>query len=117
MKVNIVCTDVGWIYSKFVEMFRKYSKHEIVLNESGDVTHYIPYYEVPKNPSMPCTAWMSHMEDRKDLKEKFIHAGQTVSMPISHSQKYADLLQREYGVIWVKNVIPGVDLDMFKRRK
>jgi len=116
MKINIVCTDVGWIYSKFVDMFRKYSQHEIVLNESGDVTHYLPYYEVPKNPSFPCTAWMSHMEMRPDLRAKFINAAKTVSMPISHSEKYATLLQTKHGVIWVKQIIPGVDLDTFKLR-
>ena len=116
MKVNIVCTDVGWIYSKFAEMFKKYSAHEILLNKAGDVTHYIPYYEVPKNPSHPCTAWMSHMEKRSDLREKFIYAAKTVDMPISHSQKYADIIQKEMGVDQVKIIIPGVDAKAFTLR-
>ena len=119
MRINIVCTDEGWIYSKFVDMFRKYSKHSIELNGSGkfDVNHYIPYYEVPKKPLRPCTAWFSHMETRKDLRNKFVSAAKIVDVAISHSKKYADILKNEFGIKGVRQVIPGVDLDQFNIRK
>lgn len=118
MKINIICENDGWIYGKFIEMFQQYSNHSIFINskEKCDVTHYLPYYLVPKTPVKPCTSWQSHMEAKDPLRSKFVSAAQTVSIPISHSQKYADIIQKEFGVIWVKNIIPGVDLDVFKRR-
>lgn len=117
MRINVVCTDVGWIYSKFVEMFRKHSKHEILLNskEECDVTHYLPYYEVPKSPVKPCTSWQSHMEGNDPLKAKFIQAARAVDVPISHSKKYAELLKAE-GIQNAKQIIPGVDAELFERR-
>jgi len=119
MRVNIVCTDVGWIYSKFIAMYRKYSKHQILLNKPEvphQVTHYLPYYEVPKNPEHPSTAWMSHQEARKDLHDKFIYAAQAVDFPISHSKKYMDVLKNAHGITNIKQIIPGVDLYKFKLR-
>lgn len=118
MKINIICTDVGWIYSKFVTMFRTYSKHQILLNQQGevDVTYYLPYYEAPLVPVHPSTAWMSHQEEKKDLKAKFVSVAKRVDCPISHSKKYADLLRDEYGVDTVRQVMPGVDLNKFQLR-
>ncbi len=119
MRINIVCTDVGWIYSKFIKMFRKYSKHEILLNKPDvphQVTHYIPYYEVPKNLVHPCTSWHSHQELKDPLRSKFVSSARVVDVAISHSKKYADLLKKEYGVKNVQQIIPGVDLDAFKQR-
>ena len=70
MKINIVCSEnTGWIYNKFIVMFRQYSKHQILLNskEKCDLTHYLPYYESVGKPVHPSTAWMSHQEHRSDL--------------------------------------------------
>lgn len=109
MRINIVCSDKGWIYDKFIEEFHKHSSHEIVRNDNGDVNHYLPYYELVKKPSTPCTAWMSHREARKDLRVKFDSVAKLVDVPLSHSKKYADLL-KEHGAI---QIMPGVDFDKF----
>lgn len=116
MKVNIICDEPngGWIYNQFINQFKQYSKYEILINAKNgfDLVHYLPYYNVPKNPSRPCTAWFSHMEQREDLRSKFISTAQQVDFAISHSKKYADLLVR-MGVKKVAQVMPGVDLDKF----
>lgn len=120
MKVNIVCSegDGDWIYGRFVKEFKKHSKHDIQLNEkqSADVTHYLPYYEVGPTPARPSTAWMSHQEERHDLKKKFIEAARSVDCAISHSKKYAGVLRDSYHLQTVRSVIPGVDLDAFQMR-
>lgn len=119
MKVNIICSDQGWIYDKFIKEMIKHSKHVIVRNskEQCDVTHYIPYYEVPKpkNTPHPCTAWFSHQELKNPLNGKFIVAGKTVDMAISQSVKYKKVLS-DNGVKNVVQVVPGVDLDRFTIR-
>ena len=119
MIVNIVCGDVGWIYAKFITMFRKYSKHQILLNKNNvphNVTHYLPYYEKTKRPSHPCTIWASHQEAKKDLHNKFISAAQIADFTISHSKKYMDMLKNAHGVTNIEQVIPGVDTHKFKLR-
>lgn len=119
MKVNIVCNDHGWIYDKFISEFMKHSEHEIVRNskEECDVTHYVPYYEVPKakHTPHPCTAWFSHRELKDPLKSKFIQAGQTVDVAISQSRKYKYALM-VHGVRNAVQIMPGVDLDRFVLR-
>jgi glycosyltransferase involved in cell wall biosynthesis len=119
MKVNIICTDVGWIYSKFIDMFKKHSKHEILLNSKDEniaVTYYLPYYEAPKKVAHPSTAWFSHQEARKDLKAKFVSVAKAVDFSISHSKKYADLLKNQHGINNVVQIMPGIDFDKFKLR-
>ena len=114
MKVNIVCNDTGWIYDQFVSAFEKYSSHTVVRNSKDkcDVTHYIPYYEVPDKTNGKTTAWFSHQEVKNPLRDKFIQAGRTVDYAISQSKKY-------FNVLWnndirnVKQIKPGVDLDRF----
>jgi glycosyltransferase involved in cell wall biosynthesis len=117
MKINIVCEDDGWIYGKFVEMFKKYSNHTILVNskEQCDAVHYLPYYLVPKRPEKPCTSWQSHMETKDPLKAKFLSAARDVDIPISHSKKYADILKKT-GIEHAKQIIPGVDLEIYKQR-
>ncbi|KKM67118.1 hypothetical protein LCGC14_1474360 [marine sediment metagenome] len=118
MRVNIVCENDGWIYGKFVEMFRKYSKHDILINskEPCNATHYLPYYLTLKKPVHPCTAWHSHQESKNPLRDKFVSVARAVDVPISHSKKYADMLKKEYGIEKAIQIIPGVDLDIFKQR-
>lgn len=121
LKINIVCgeADQGWIYSEFIKQFKKYSKHNILVNEMDemkfDLCHFIPYYNYFKI-NKPCTAWFSHMERKDPLKSKFISVARSVDIPISHSKKYADILKNEYGINNVKQIIPGVDLEFFKLR-
>jgi glycosyltransferase involved in cell wall biosynthesis len=116
VKINIICDEPndGWIYSKFIKQFKKYSKFEILVNskENCDITHYIPYYNVPKNPTHPCTAWFSHMEQKEPLRTRFFTSAKQVDCAISHSKKYADLLIR-MGNKNTTQVMPGVDLDKF----
>ena len=119
MRVNVVCTDVGWIYTKFIAMYRKYSRHQILLNKPDvphQVTHYLPYYEMPKNPKHPSTAWMSHQEARPDLYNKFVSVARSVDFAISHSRKYMELLKNAHGIKNIKQVIPGVDAYKFQLR-
>lgn len=119
MKINIACSDTGWIYDKFIQEFQKHSKHDILRNApvKCDVTHYVPYYEVPKAKHIPgpSTAWFSHQEGKDPVKAKFLSAAKTVDVAISHSKKYADFL-RDKGIGSAIQVIPGVDLDKFKLR-
>lgn len=120
MKVNIICSegDGNWIYGRFVKEFRNHSKHEILLNskEQCDATHYLPYYETPKRPARPSTAWLSHQEERNDLKKKFVEAARSVDCAISHNKKYAAVLRDSYHLQTVQAVIPGVDLEAFQTR-
>lgn len=117
MKINVVCNDSGWIYDRFIEAFKKHSRHKIIRNSKrpADVTHYIPYYEVPKAAqlSSKTTAWFSHQEvTNKALHNKFLSAGTLVDCAISQSAKYMRVLQQN-GAQWVEQVMPGVDLDQF----
>jgi glycosyltransferase involved in cell wall biosynthesis len=118
MKVNIICDDEGWIYSKFIAELRTYSKHRILLNskEQCDVTYYLPYYMANQNIHHPCCAWMSHQEERnKELHDKFISVANNVDVSISHSKKYADLLISQ-GIKNVVQIAPGIDLHKFSLR-
>lgn len=117
--INIVCDEAnnGWIYSQFIEQFKKYSDHQVLVNaKSGyNLVHYLPYYNVPEEPFHPATAWFSHMETSDPLKTKFTSAAQMVDFAISHSKKYADLLLG-LGMTNVKQIMPGVDFNKFKQR-
>jgi glycosyltransferase involved in cell wall biosynthesis len=117
-KVNVICSDQGWIYSKFISMFRQYSKHQILLNSKDkcDVHFYLPYYELHDKPQRPCTAWFSHQEARKDLHNKFISAAKAVDFGTSHSKKYTDILRNTHGITNIKQILPGVDLHKFQLR-
>jgi glycosyltransferase involved in cell wall biosynthesis len=117
MKINVVCTDVGGIYGKFVTKLREYSKHQILLNsnEPCDLTHYLPCYEMPDNPNRPCTIWLSHQEKRQDLSDKFINSVKRADTAISHSKKYMDLMISR-GIKNVIQIVPGVDLKKFDIR-
>jgi glycosyltransferase involved in cell wall biosynthesis len=119
MKVNIICSDQGWIYDQFINQFKKHSKYTIVKNSKDkcDVTHYLPYYEAPANPVGPSTSWHSHQEKRADLNKKFIDVAKSMDVTISHSQKYAKMLRNDHGLVNVISIIPGVDLEKFKLRK
>ena len=119
MKVNVVCSDSGWIYDKFIEEFTKHSSHIILKNskEKCDVTHYIPYYEVPANPDKPCTAWFSHQEEKPALHKKFISAAKTVDVAISQSNRYATMLRDNHELQNVMQIMAGTDLDEFRLRE
>lgn len=116
MIINIVCSDRGWVYDKFIDMFKKYSSHTILRNakDNFDIVHYIPYYELIKKPKCPATAWMSHQEAKNPLNQKFIQVAKQVDVPISHSKKYADLLM-SYNSKTIQ-IIPGVDLEKYTLR-
>lgn len=119
MKVNVVCGDTGWVYDQFINYFEKYSVNTILRNSKDDkydVAHYLPYYEVPKKPSKPCTAWMSHQEKRPDLHNKFIEAAKVVDVAISQSKKYASILRDNHNLDNVMSLITGIDLSKFKLR-
>lgn len=118
MKINIVCSDTGWIYDHFIKQFKKYSNHTIIKNSKAecDVTHYLPYYEVPESPTKPCTAWFSHQEKKSDLHKKFIDAAGKVDVAISQSKKYASMLRDNHNLHNVMQIMAGVDLDRFKLR-
>jgi glycosyltransferase involved in cell wall biosynthesis len=118
MKVNVICSDFGWIYEQFIEAFKKYSRHEIVVNATADfdVVHYLPYFEQQsKSAFHPSTAWFSHQEQKEPLRTKFLTVAKQVDFCFSHSQKYANLLIRmgtsEHRV---KQIVPGIDLEAFK---
>lgn len=115
-RINIICSDVGWIYSTFIKEFRKYSEHSIFLNAKSnyDIIYSLPYYEMPKTKHInkPITAWFSHQEQKTPLKEKFISSGKAVDFAFSQSKKYADLL-KDNGVKNVVQIMPGVDLEKF----
>lgn len=119
MRINIVCSDKGWIYDEFIAAFQKYSVHEIVRNSKQpcDFTYYIPYYETPKAKHMPhpCGAWFSHQEAKVPLKNKFISAGQSVDLAISQSRKYLKVLQ-ENGAKDPIQIMAGVDVDKYQLR-
>jgi glycosyltransferase involved in cell wall biosynthesis len=119
MRVNIVCSDSGWIYDHFIKEFKKHSKHTIIKNSKDrcDVTHYLPYYEVPADPNKPCTAWFSHQESRSDLHKKFIDAAKVVDVAISQSARYAKMLRDNHDLHNVIQVMAGTDLDKFKLRE
>jgi len=117
MKVNIVCDEAGagWIYDQFVDAFKKYSKHEILINNYDcDLIHFLPYY-LTKSINKPSTAWFSHQEIKDPLKSKFISSGKSVDFAISQSKKYADILEKS-GIKNVTQIVPGIDLDRFKMR-
>lgn len=118
LKINVVCSDKGWIYSEFIEKFKKYSKHQILLNvkEGYDIVHYLPYYEAPQNPPKPSTCWLSHQEKRADLNKKFIDVAKAVDVGLSHSKKYATMLRDNHQCQNVMSIIPGVDLKVFTLR-
>lgn len=115
MKINIICSDFGWIYEQFIEAFKKYSRHEIVVNATSDfdVVHYLPYYTCNKNSIHPSTAWFSHQEQKEPLRTKFLTTAKQVDFCFSHSKKYADYLQR-MGIMNVQQIVPGIDLEAFK---
>lgn len=118
MKVNIICSDKGWIYEQFIKQFEKYSEHTIVVNskEQCDASHYLPYYELASKPTIPSSAWFSHQEERHDLKKKFVDVARAVDCAISHSKKYANVLRDTYHLQTVQAVIPGVDTEHFALR-
>lgn len=117
MKINIVCADIGWVFTKFATMFKAYSKNQILLNskELCDITHYLPYTEMPDNPKHPCTTWLSHQEKRQELYDKFIYAAKMADLAISQSKKYTDLMI-SHGIKNVVQIIPGVDINKFHIR-
>lgn len=118
MKINIICSDAGWIYEKFIDEFKKHSVHEIIVNSKlpCDVNHALPYYEPFPNNSATKTAWFSHQEGKQPLHDKFINAAKTVDFAFSHSKKYMCMLINEHGVNNIKQVMPGVDLNLFAQR-
>lgn len=116
MRVSFICGEAkeGWIYSRFIEAFQKYSRHEIVINKRKgvDLLYFLPYYEYGQT-DIPSVAWFSHQEQSEPLRGRFISVAKKVDFCISHSLKYANIL-RESGVKNVTNVIPGVDTNFFK---
>lgn len=98
-------------------MFKKYSKHDIFLNskEKCDIYHYIPYYNLLKNHKSPCTCWISHQENRKDLFDKFVYASKNADYCFSHSKKYMDV-SLSHGAKNIKQIMPGVDFDIYALR-
>jgi len=120
LKINIICgeADHGWIYSEFIKHFKRYSKHNIVVNTDGsgcDIVHFIPYYEYFKSDKK-CTAWFSHMENKKPLKEKFISVAKSVDIGISQSKKYTEILKNDYSCNNIRTIITGVDTNIFTMR-
>lgn len=121
MRVNIVCSEAesGWIYSEFIKQLKKYSKHEILVNEMDedkyDIIYWLPYYEVQKT-NKPSVCWLSHMEEKNPLRDKFVQAARMVDVGFSHSKKYANVLRNNYQCNNVFSTIPGVDIKKFRLR-
>jgi glycosyltransferase involved in cell wall biosynthesis len=116
MKVSIRCDEAkgGWIYSKFLHHLQQHSKHKLLINGKGDVTHYLPYYLATK-PTSPFTVWSSHQEPKNPLKDLFVSSALQADWALCHAAKYVSLLQSA-GVTKVSQCIPGVDLDLFRLR-
>ena len=114
LKINIICSDNGWIYSKFISMFYRFSKHQIFVNskEQCDVVHYLPYQEKLDNDRHPCTVYLSHQDQDED---RFIYAVQTADFSISMSRKYM-CAAVSYGVGNIIQIVPGVDFQKFRLR-
>ena len=114
MIANIVCDDVGWIYSRFIEKLKQYSVNEIVLNskEKADVNYFLPYYNF-KLSTTPSIIWSSHQELSEPLHSKFISSAKQADWCLSPSLKYLNLLKQN-GVSRVSQCRHGVDLDLFR---
>ena len=117
MNINIICSDNGWVYDDIINQIKTHSRHTILRNsdEKCDITHFLPYYEVPKVIATPSTAFMSHQESTNPLKSKFVSAAASVNTAISMSEKYTKLLTSK-GLTNIKQVTPGIDVDFFKTR-
>jgi len=117
MQINVVCTDHGWIYSQFIDQFKKHSKHTILLNakKDYDVVHWLPYYEY-REDTVPSTCWLSHQEKKQPLNNKFVAVAKEVDVGLSHSRKYATMLRDNHNLDNIMSIIPGIDLEKFKLR-
>lgn len=121
MKINIVCDEAngGWIYSRFIEQFKKHSKHQILINEKDpnkyDVCYFLPYYTYFKS-NKPSVCWISHQEKSEPLCSKFVQVAKSVDVGISHSKKYAMMLRDNHQCENIMYIIPGIDTDMFSLR-
>ena len=121
MKINIICSEAssGWIYSDFIYNFKKYSKHTILVNEKNpslyDVVYFIPYYEYFAG-TKPSAAWLSHMEQKEPLRSRFVNVAKSVTIGISQSKKYYNILKNEYQCHNIQNIITGVDTSLFTQR-
>ena len=120
MKINIICSefDKGWVYEKFVGEFKKYSTKEILINSklSCEITHALPYFEPFPNNAKIKTAWFSHQEFQNPLHDKFVNVAKSIDFSFSHSKKYMCMLINNHGVKNIKQVMPGVDIELFKQR-
>jgi len=119
--INIICDEAGagWIYSEFIYWFKKYSKHEILINEKDDtkydMIHFLPYYLQVKT-SKPSTCWLSHQESKNPLHNKFITSAKSINIGISHNKKYATMLKDDFQCKNIVSIIPGVDTSVFTIR-
>lgn len=117
-KINIIITgsDLSYsiIYIKFTEVFKRYSRYNIVINsiEEADLIHYLPYYNVPEQGiQYPSTAFLSHPA----VMPKFINSASLVNCAITMNKQYTELLI-DAGIKDVKMIVPGIEMDIFKLR-
>jgi glycosyltransferase involved in cell wall biosynthesis len=117
MKVSVQCDEAngGWVYSKFLSQLQKHSKHRIIVNGQGDLTHCLPYYTRNKHVKAPYTTWASHQESKNPLRDQFLATALQADWSLCHSAKYVEVLKAA-GVTKVSQCRPGVDLDLFRPR-
>ncbi len=114
MTINIVCHEAkkGWIYSRFIEYFRKYSAFDIMVNspEKCHLLHYLPYYAMPETDKGLCTTWHSHEVETLPGKLKYWEAHTQATQVICQNKR------DEQRLPGAKQVMPGVDTDIFRLR-
>jgi len=114
VRVNIIY-EPGWVLEDFAKQLQRRLSY-VVLQEYPQhhkINYFMPYYLLKKGP-WKSIGWFTHQEEeREDLKAKFKWAAMNADYCISHSYKYAHLIE-SWGIKKVIQILPGISHNKFK---
>ncbi len=116
--------DRGWILEKIAseiqaEAIKNWPSLEVVILDSptdtADLTYFLPESSFKKLSNSISVTHLAHLEDDRGAKAHFEMAAKSSDACITGSRKYEEIL-RQLGVLEVKQIHYGVDLEVFSPR-
>jgi glycosyltransferase involved in cell wall biosynthesis len=110
-----VLSDKGWILERLASKLKSsipFVDYATETDASADIQYYMTYNTWSSRVSKIEIGYFAHIEEDQKTRKKFFDVASSVDFCVCHSSPYETLL-RDEGIMNVRSIPPGVDLEFF----